>query len=80
MFHKVKEVVPLQDMRLCVRFANGSTKEYDVEKLVSRFPQFAALEEEHLFEEVQVDVVAMASFGTTISTFPAMSFGKTAST
>ncbi len=21
MFHKVKEVVPLQDMRLCVRFA-----------------------------------------------------------
>ena len=30
-FHKVKEVVPLQDMRLCVRFANGSTKEYDVE-------------------------------------------------
>ena len=50
MFHKVKEVVPLQDMRLCVRFANGSTKEYDVEKLVSRFPQFAALEDEHLFE------------------------------
>ena len=42
MFHKVKEVVPLQDMRLCVRFANGSTKEYDVD--------------EHLFEEVQVDV------------------------
>lgn len=56
MFHKVKEVVPLQDMRLCVRFANGSTKEYDVEKLVSRFPQFAVLEDEHLFEEVQVDV------------------------
>lgn len=55
-FHKVKEVVPLQDMRLCVRFANGSTKEYDVEKLVARFPQFAALEDERLFEEVQVDV------------------------
>ena len=55
-FHKVKEVVPLQDMRLCVRFANGSTKEYDVEKLAARFPQFAALEDGHLFEEVQVDV------------------------
>ena len=30
MFHKVKEVFPLPDMRLCVRFANGSTKQYNV--------------------------------------------------
>lgn len=37
MFHKVKEVIPLRCMRLYVRFANGSTKEYDVKRLVFRF-------------------------------------------
>ena len=38
MFHKVKEVIPLPGMRLCVRFANGSTKQYDVGGLMERFP------------------------------------------
>ena len=56
MFHKVKEVFPLPDMRLCVRFANGSTKQYNVGSLMDRFPQFEALKDGHLFEDVQVDV------------------------
>lgn len=56
MFHKVKEVYPLPAMRLCVRFANGSTKQYDVSGLMERFPQFEALEDVHVFEGVEVDV------------------------
>lgn len=40
MFPKVKEVFPLQDMRLCVRLVNGSTKHYDVSRLLGRLPQF----------------------------------------
>lgn len=35
MFHKVKEVYPLPDMRLSVIFANGATKVYDVAPLLS---------------------------------------------
>lgn len=56
MFHKVKEVFPLPDMRLCVRFANGSTKQCNVGSLMDRLPMFAALKDGHLFEDVQVDV------------------------
>ncbi len=55
MFHRIKEVFPLNNMKLYVRFANGSTKHYDVSRLVDRFPQFESLRIGHLFEDVQVD-------------------------
>ena len=55
MFHKVKEVFAMHDMRLSVYFADGTTKKYDAHRLVERFPQFKALENEPLFEDVQVD-------------------------
>lgn len=56
MFHKVRAVVPLQDMRLSVQFVNGTTKLYDVRRLVDRFPVFAALLDRRAFEDVSVDV------------------------
>lgn len=55
MFHRIKEVFPLNNMKLCVRFANGSTMHYDVSRLVDRFPQFESLRIGHLFEDAQVD-------------------------
>ena len=55
MFPEVKEVFAMHDMRLSVYFADGTTKIYDAHRLVERFPQFKALENEPLFEDVQVD-------------------------
>ena len=55
MFHKVKDVDPLPGMGLSVQFVNGTTKLYDVEPLLARFPAFEALKNEALFESVKVD-------------------------
>ncbi len=56
MFHKVKAVGALQDFRLCVQFAEGVTKLYDVKPLFSKWAPFRALERSpELFSCVEVD-------------------------
>ena len=55
MFHKIKDVTPLPDLRMRVQFANGTTKLYDVAPLTERFNAFRELETGHLFEDVEVD-------------------------
>ena len=54
-FHKVKDVSALPGLKLSVQFANGTTKIYDVAPLERRFPAFKALEDETLFDCVEVD-------------------------
>lgn len=56
MFHKVKEVYPLPDMRLSVIFANGATKVYDVAPLLDRFDAFEVLQDPNVFSSVEVDI------------------------
>ena len=56
MFHKVKDVSVLPNLMLGVRFANGTTKTYDVKPLFAKYPAFRALEDANLFEDVKVDV------------------------
>lgn len=55
MFHKIKNVSPLSDMRLSVQFIDGTTKLYDVRPLLSKLPAFKALEDRLLFSDVKVD-------------------------
>ena len=55
MFHKVKDISPLPEMRLSVQFANGTTKTYDVAPLLERFEAFKPLQDEDLFSSVEVD-------------------------
>lgn len=56
MFHKVKAVSALPDYRLCVQFAQGITKVYDVKPLFAKWPAFKALEAAPaLFSSVAVD-------------------------
>lgn len=55
MFHKVKEVYALPDLRLSVVFADGVTKTYDVNPLLYRFAAFKPLKDEAFFAGVQVD-------------------------
>lgn len=56
MFHKVKEVYPLPDMRLSVVFANGATKIYDIAPLLGRDDSFEALQDPNVFSSVEVDI------------------------
>lgn len=55
MFHKVKTVKPLPNHELLVQFAHGTTKRYDVKPLFAKWPAFRALEDLHLWSQVQVD-------------------------
>lgn len=54
MFHKIKDVYALPGMQLSVLFSDGTTKRYDVKRLVTRIPAFGALEDEALFNNVEV--------------------------
>ena len=56
MFHRVRQVYPLEDYRLLVQFIDGSTKIYDVKPLFQWKDVFKSLQNDHLFEEVYVDV------------------------
>lgn len=55
MFHKIKDVTPLPDLRLRVLFVNGTTKLYDAATLIERFAAFRELKRGHPFEDVEVD-------------------------
>ena len=55
MFHKVKNVAPLNDFILSVSFVEGVTKLYDVKPLFKKWPVFNNLKENNLFFDVQVD-------------------------
>ena len=56
MFHKIKNVFPLQDYKLLVQFAVGVTKIYDVKPLFKWRDVFNTLKQNELFYGVYVDV------------------------
>ena len=56
MFHKVKEVKPLENMQLEVEFISGEIKIYDVKPLLNKFEVFKNLENTQLFKKVKVDM------------------------
>lgn len=56
MLHKIKNVSPLPDYKLSVRFSEGVTKIYDAKPLFSKIPAFKLLEDDNIFGGVYVDV------------------------
>ncbi len=56
MFHKIKDVFPLQDYKLLVQFCIGVTKIYDVKPLFEWRDVFKQLKQNELFYGVFVDV------------------------
>lgn len=55
MFHKIKYVAPLPDLKLSVQFSEGITKIYDVKPLLNKWPEFNVLvEHPGLFEDAYV--------------------------
>ena len=56
MFHEIRRVSPLPNLRLQVQFVEGKTKVYDVSQLYSRWPALLALRDiPGLFSSVRVD-------------------------
>ncbi len=56
MFHKIKNVFPIDDYKLSVQFSIGVTKIYDVKPLFNWKDVFKDLKEGDLFSQVFVDV------------------------
>jgi hypothetical protein len=55
MFHKVRKVVPVNDLFLFVEFQNGQSKKYDVKPLMDKWDNFRDLKNDILFNLVKVD-------------------------
>ena len=55
MFHKVKNVAPLNNYVLSVSFVEGVTKLYDVKPLFNKWKIFNDLKSDNLFYDVVVD-------------------------
>ena len=56
MFHKVKTAQALPDMKLCIQFAEGISKIYDMSALIGSVDEFSVLRENlQLFYSVAVD-------------------------
>ena len=53
-FHKVKEVTPLEDYILEIKFIEGCTKKYDIKPLFDELPYFTDLKDNDLFSKVYV--------------------------
>jgi len=56
MFHKIKNVILLEEFKLKVEFINGIKKIYDMEKIINKMEEFYLLKNKQLFNEVKVDV------------------------
>lgn len=56
MFHKIKNVSPLDNYKLCVQFSEGVTKIYDINPLFDKWDIFNKLKNNNLFLNVQVDI------------------------
>ena len=57
MFHKIKAITAMPEFCLCVQFAEGVTKIYDVKPLFDKWKAFKALESSpELFRCVEVDI------------------------
>lgn len=56
MFHKVKNVIPIENYKLSIQFAEGITKIYDMKDLIENNKLFMRLKDKEFFNSVKVDV------------------------
>lgn len=57
MFHKINSVSPLPQFHLLVHFTDGSSRDYDMNPLLRKYPVFLPLRDiPKLFDQVAVDV------------------------
>ena len=55
MFHKIKSVLPKENLIIEVKFENEIKKQYDVKKVMNKWNVFEKLKDNKLFKKVKVD-------------------------
>ncbi len=55
MFHKIKNVLPKEDLIIEVEFENEVKKQYNIKKIISKWKVFEDLKDKELFFKVKVD-------------------------
>ena len=55
MFHKIKNVLPKEDLIIEVEFENQIKKQYDIKQIISKWKVFEDLKNKELFLKVKVD-------------------------
>ena len=55
MFHKIKKVLPKENLIIEVEFENKIRKIYNVKKIIEKWEVFKELEDESLFNSVKID-------------------------
>lgn len=55
MFHRIREIVSLEDLKITVIFVDGIKKEYDIRQMMELFPQMEALRNEMLFKSAKLE-------------------------
>jgi len=56
MFHKIRKVLPKENLIIEVEFEDKTRKIYDVKKVINKWSIFENLKDENLFKNVKVDV------------------------
>lgn len=56
MFHKIKKVLPKENLIIEVEFENKIIKEYDIKKVINKWTIFENLKDKELFKKVKIDI------------------------
>lgn len=56
MFHKIKKVLPKENLIIEVEFEDKTRKIYNLKKVINKWAIFENLKDEELFKKVKVDV------------------------
>lgn len=55
MFHKIKNIIPKENLIIIAEFENGIKKQYDIKKLLNKIEIFSILNNKAIFNNVVVD-------------------------
>ncbi len=56
MFHKIKNIIPKENLIIIAEFENGIKKEYDIKELLNKIEVFSILNNKDIFNNVVVDI------------------------
>ena len=56
MFHKIKNIIPKENLIIITEFENGIIKQYDVKSLLDKIEAFNILNNKIIFNNLKIDI------------------------